>query len=460
MNTTAFFQAYVFITLVFSGTAQYFTQVQAFLWLPFIMTMVMTALLPLLTRYNFQPIDRVETSILILYVGFMLLALFPSFLQVGIKETVAGIKNCLGISLLLPCLFLGFCRESQLYRVCQKLYWVFYAQIPLALYQFLVVVPARVAAQGPMDKFDSVVGTFGGSMTAGGNGASMGLFCLLVMLMKVSEFKNGVATLRSTIVHVVIGLGLCVISEVKFAILLAPIFFLYVYVSPSYIKEIRVISTKTILLLVLGATLLLLTIIVVSSLTYATQYQANMGVLDIFLENTSYIFDTSLIVAGLDGKFDELGRLTALVFWGQHSGSQGLGSQLFGYGLNSSNAGSIIPGYIAKYFSLALGSTALAIFLWEIGLIGTILLMLIIYLVLKNTKVKPLFSKEDLSEADIKLLSYQTSFRAFIIVGLITLPYSPLLALIPVFQFPFYFSLGSMLLIRKATLTKLETYNA
>ncbi len=460
MNTGIFFQFYVFVTLVLSGTAQYFTQVQAFLWLPFVLTMAMAALLPLSTRYNFQPLDRVEVSILVLYVGYMLLAIVPSYLQVGIKETIVGIKNCLGISLVLPCLLLGFLRESQLYRVCQKLYWVFYAQIPLGLYQILVVVPARVAAQGPMDRFDSVVGTFGGSMTSGGNGASMGLFCLLIMMMKLSEYKNGVATLRSLIFHVVVGLGLCVIAEIKFAILLAPFFFLYVYIKPTFIKEVHVISTKAILLLSIGVVVLLMLAIVVLSLSYKTQYQANMGILDIFIENTSYIFDTSLVVAGLDGKLDELGRLTALVFWGQHSGSHGLGSQLFGYGLNSSNAGSIEPGYIAKFFSLSLGSTALAIFLWEIGLLGTVILMIILYLILRNTKVTPAFSQKDLSESDIKLLSYQTAFRGFIIVGLITLPYSPLLALIPVFQFPFYFSLGAMLVIRKATLTKLETYHA
>lgn len=460
MNTGLFFQVYVFITLIFSGTAQYFTGIQAFLWLPFIITMGMVALLPLITRYNFQPLDRLETAILILYLGFFCLALIPSVIQVGIKATTVGIKNGIGISLLLPCLFLGFCRESQLYRICQKLYWVFYAQIPLVLYQFFVVVPARVAAQGPMDKFDSVVGTFGGSMSAGGNGASMGLFCLLVMLMKISEFKNGVATLFSVVVHVVIGLTICTLAEVKFVILLAPIFFLWVYVSSSYIKEVRVISAKTILLLFLGAILLLIIIIVVSSLTYATSYQANMGVFDIFLDSTRYIFDPTLIVAGLDGNLDELGRLTAMYFWGQHSDAHGIASQLFGYGLNSSNAGGVEPGFLAKHFNLAVGSTAIAIFLWEIGFIGTTLLVLISYLIFQYSKPQPTFSVKDLSVSDIKLLSYQTAFRAFIIVGFITLPYSPLLALIPVFQFQFYFALGAMLIIRKATLTKLETYYA
>ncbi|MGC6547584.1 capsular biosynthesis protein, partial [Escherichia coli] len=84
------------------------------------------------------------------------------------------------------CLLLGFCRESQIYRVTRFLYWVFYAQIPVMIYQVLLVVPQRVAVRGEDEKWDSVVGTFGGDPMGGGNTAAMGLFCLLIMLLKVS----------------------------------------------------------------------------------------------------------------------------------------------------------------------------------------------------------------------------------------------------------------------------------
>ncbi|WP_081278757.1 hypothetical protein [Photobacterium kishitanii] len=179
-----------------------------------------------------------------------------------------------------------------------------------------------------------------------------------------------------------------------------------------------------------------------------------MSIFDIFLQNIGYIFDPTIIVAGLDGNLDELGRVTALAFWSHHSDIHGLVNQLFGYGLNSSNAGGADPGYIAMLFELSLGSTALAIFLWEIGLVGTGLLLAIVFIILKGSKPKPLFSTKDLSRADINLLSYQPAFIGFIIAGLITLPYSPLLALIPVFQFQFYFVLGAMMIIRKATSIK------
>ncbi|MFV0575461.1 MAG: capsular biosynthesis protein [Vibrio sp.] len=460
MNTGLVFQIYVFVTLVLSGTAQYFTDIQAFLWLPFLLTGALFGFLPLVTRYNFNELDYVEIKVLILFCGFITLALIPSFLQVGIKSTIAGVKNGIGISLLLPCLLLGFCRSPQIYHVCQKFYWVFYAQIPLVAYQALIVVPARVAMMGEMDSWDSVVGTFGGSMVAGGNGASMGLFCLLIMMMKLSEFKHGVATLKSVIIHILIALAICVIAEVKFVTLLSPFFLLATFIRGSYVKEVRVISAKMIMVSLLGIFCLLMLMITILALAFSTNTQANMSILDIFLDNIGYIFDPNLVVDGLDGNLDELGRLTALAFWLQHSDTLGIVSQLFGYGLNSSNAGGADPGFLARYFNLAIGSTALSIFLWEVGLIGTLLLMTIVMIIVRNSQPKPMFSKNDLSEADIKLLAYQPAFIGFIYAGLITLPYSPLLALIPVFQFQFYFALGALLIIRKATLLKKEAIYA
>lgn len=457
MNTGVYFQAYVFITLVFSGLAQYFTGIDAFLWLPFVMTMVMIALVPLQTRYSFKELDRLETILIVLFAGLFALVLTSSLLQVGIKGTLAGIKNSLGIPLVVLCLVLGFCRESQIYKITQKLYWVFYIQIPVIIYQLLIVVPARAAAYGKLDSWDSVVGTFGGSMISGGNGASMGLFVLLIMLMKISEYKHKVTTLSSLICHLVIAFLIAIVAQVQFVVLLAPLFMMYVYILPSYVKEIKPVDMKTILIGVLGISLLVGIFITILAITYSNEHSAKMGIWDMFMNNVGYIFDANTIVVGSHGRFDELGRLTSMLFWAKHSDLHGIVNQLFGYGLNSSNGGGAAPGYVPKLFSLIVGSTAIAIYLWEIGLVGTIFLISIILLIVFNSKPKPMFSTKYLSNSDVKLLSYQPAFIGFVLAGLITLPYAPVLALIPVYQFPFYFCLGAMLVIRKATLDKQHT---
>lgn len=92
------------------------------------------------------------------------------------------------------------------------------------IYQVLLVVPQRVAQRGEEEKWDSVVGTFGGDPMGGGNTAAMGLFCLLIMLLKLSEYKHGLTTFKSMALHIILGFGLCIIGEVKFVILLSPLF--------------------------------------------------------------------------------------------------------------------------------------------------------------------------------------------------------------------------------------------
>lgn len=103
------------------------------------------------------------------------------------------------------CMLLGMFRESQLHRLTRLFYWLFYVQFPLAIYQVLVVVPKRVALRGEDEKWDSVVGTFGGDPMGGGNTAAMGMFCLLIMLLKVSEFKHGICSFKSMAAHIVLA---------------------------------------------------------------------------------------------------------------------------------------------------------------------------------------------------------------------------------------------------------------
>ncbi|TKF96282.1 capsular biosynthesis protein, partial [Vibrio sp. F13] len=84
-----------------------------------------------------------------------------------------------------------------------------------------------------------VVGTFGGDPMGGGNTAALGLFCLLVMLLKLSEFRHGVVSRLNMILHIVAAFILCVLGEVKFVILLAPILLIFVWLCPSYVYGVR-----------------------------------------------------------------------------------------------------------------------------------------------------------------------------------------------------------------------------
>jgi hypothetical protein len=142
LNTGRYLEAYALITLVFCGTVQYFTGVAAILWLPFFMVLVMAVLLLMQNRPQPLTLTGREKVILALYLTFIFLGLVSTVLQSGIVTTIVGFKNELALSLLMLCMLLGMVRESQLHRLTQLFYWIFYVQIPVAIYQVIFVVPS------------------------------------------------------------------------------------------------------------------------------------------------------------------------------------------------------------------------------------------------------------------------------------------------------------------------------
>lgn len=450
LNTGYYLQAYTFITLILCGLVQYFTGMQSVLWIPFFLTLLMVGLMVMQTRESPLHLDAQETIILALYFSFLLLAGASTLLQGGVTVAIVAFKNEIALSLVMICLLLGFCRESQIYRATRYLYWVFYAQVPVMIYQVLLVVPQRVAQRGEEEKWDSVVGTFGGDPMGGGNTAAMGLFCLLIMLLKLSEYKHGLTTFKSMALHIILGFGLCIIGEVKFVILLSPLFLAWVWISSSYVKDVSKINLKTLLLIVIG----MLVLIGLSVMILAWYYSSAFGgdptksAFSVFIDSLSYIFDPNYIMST-----GELGRFTTFLFWLKNNDLWGLSGTLFGYGLNATNSGSSVsPGFLNIVYNLILDSTSLSMLLWEIGVIGTLLFIGLFIYILKVCQPKPVLALEQLDAQDLQLLSFAPAYNAFAIACLVSLPYSQILMITPMLQFLFYLSLGSSLVIRRTVL--------
>lgn len=450
LNSGFYLQVVTLTTLVFCGVVQYFTGIGAVLWLPFLLTCMMVLLLMMQTRYSDFYLDSQERILLLLFVSLLVLAVVSTVLQSGIKVTIVGMKNEMAISLIMLCLLLGFCRESQIYRITKALYWVFYIQFPVIIYQILIIVPKRVAYRGEYEKWDAVVGTFGGDPMKGGNTAAMGLFCLLIMLLKLSEYKHGLATKLNTGIHIVAAFALCILGEVKFVILLSPLLMAFVWFSPSYLAGMKRLDIKTALTIVGGLLALISVAIMLLAASYSSAFagSSDKGALEIFIDSLSYVFDPNYIM-----ETGELGRMTTLFFWGEHSDLYGLPSQLFGYGLNATNRGSTVaPGFLNIIFNALLDSTSLSMLLWEVGLVGTLLFFIVVGYALRIVMPKPLIPRDKITAEDVRLLSFQPAFIAFAIAGLLSTPYSQTLMIVPMLQFLFYFCLGAALVIRKSVL--------
>ncbi|MFA0520158.1 capsular biosynthesis protein, partial [Vibrio sp. 10N.222.55.E8] len=108
--------------------------------------------------------------------------------------------------------------------------------------------------------------------------------------------------------------------------------------------------------------------------------------------------------------------------------------------------------FLNQIFNVLLDSTSLSMMLWEFGVVGLILFLCPMLLVLKVSMPKEVLKREQLSTQDIQLLSWQPAFIAFSVAGLLSLPYSQILMLVPMLQFLFYLSLGASLVIRKSVI--------
>ncbi|HBC9719930.1 TPA: capsular biosynthesis protein [Escherichia coli] len=456
LNTGLYLQIYTFITLIFCGIVQYFTGIQSVFWVPFCLALLMLCLLIMKTRDSISELNGQEIIILTLYCSFLALSGISTLIQGGAVVTIVAFKNETGLSLVMICLLLGFCNTSQIYRVTQCLYWVFYAQIPVMIYQALFVVPLRVALFGEDEKWDSVVGTFGGDPMGGGNTAAMGLFCLLIMLLKLSEYKHKLATFRSLTIHIILGLGLCILGEVKFVILLSPLFLAWVWITPCYVKDISRVNMKALLAILLGMVLLinLAIMILVSFYSKAFASESNQSLLSIFWGSLSYIFDPDYILEN-----GELGRFTTIFFWLKNNDLWGFTGTLLGYGLNATNSGSTVsPGFLNLVYNLILDSTSLSMLLWEVGIIGTVMFIFLFIYILNVSQPKPLLDLEYLDKTDLHLVSFAPAYNAFSISCLISIPYSQIIMITPTLQFIFYLSLGCSLVIRRAVLNSIEEF--
>ena len=346
------------------------------------------------------------------------------------------------------CMLLGMFRESQLHRLTRLFYWLFYVQFPLAIYQVLVVVPKRVALRGEDEKWDSVVGTFGGDPMGGGNTAAMGMFCLLIMLLKVSEFKHGICSFKSMAAHIVLAFFLCVVGEVKFVILLSPFLLALLWIMPAYVSGISKVTLRSLMIIAAGMVVLIFAAITILASNYSSAFGGDptKSALSVFIDSLGYIFDTNYIMES-----GELGRFTTIFFWLQHNELFGPGGMLFGYGLNATNSGSTVsPGYIGAWYHLILDSTALSMMLWEVGIIGVILFIAMIAAILIGMRPKETFSRYDLKREDLQLLSSAPAFYVFAIGCLLSLPYSQILMIIPMLQFLLWLALGALIVIHRS----------
>jgi hypothetical protein len=300
---------------------------------------------------------------------FFIYAIADSVLQFySAKEVIGGFKRYFQAwGLLFGLCWLDF-NKKNIDRWCQFVLVICLLQAPFCLYERIVLVPFRqgyVAARPGLEAIDVVAGTFGAIMLGGGNSAEMAVALMMMFAFLLTRYRENAMTSKQLLWLSAVLLSPLGMGETKIVVILFPLMIAVLYRKeflsrPHYLVAASILGT------------------VFTAITLNIYMIINKTTLD------GLIFDTlkyNVYEVGYGNFY--LNRTTVLTFWAEHQSGANPISFLFGNGLGSAQEGdsSGAGGHInARYPSSGLGFTGVAMLLWELGVFGVSLFLLIIVL--------------------------------------------------------------------------------
>lgn len=244
------------------------------------------------------------------------------------------------------------------------------AQFIPVLYQYLFVRSSRLEmGLGTVEASDSVVGTFGGSMEAGGLTAVLALYLVILIIVMLSLYKHGVIAKRKLGLAIFLLGSPLLLMEVKVIFIYLPLALLILYKDNLYQRPGSFIA---------GSLLVVLSLSVVLLAYQAFHWSATGRSLEDNIKHlSSYSFNKR---AGVEHR--ELGLMTrreVLEFWwGQHKTNKDA-RLLIGHGLGASRTQGLGIGNVAaRYVPLRIDGSGAAVILWETGILGLCAFLLLI----------------------------------------------------------------------------------
>ena len=315
--------------------------------------------------------DRIGSSgknIMLFAMLFFMSSMLSSLVSSGISiNTVSGMKGYLQTW---PFIFgLGFMLINK-NNVSERLYKlaliIGLIQIPVALHQFLFIVPMRMTtklAEAGVVAIDVVAGTFGAMLWGGGRSTTLGLFQTLVITLVLLRYKDGLLSKWKTIILISMLLVPVLISEIKvfpfFLIVMAGVLYRdYIWKFPF-----RALGYAS------GLISVCLLLFMANFFLPSTKGQQAATL-------SAYIDDAVSYNLGSKGYGNSvLNRSTVYPFWVKENIGQGdLLHTLIGYGAGATNSTASVDvqnGPLKAYAGYTIGLTSVSALLWESGIIGT-----------------------------------------------------------------------------------------
>jgi len=243
-------------------------------------------------------------------------------------------------------------------------------QLPFAIYQRVALVPRRFNMPDSVVPIDIIVGTFEGSITGGGSSNVMAFFLVAVIAgllcaYRESMFRNSTLWLLLALVGAPLALG-----ETKLVVVLLPAALLVVYADLIKKRPFAFAAGSLAALIGIGAL----------AYSYIALHETDGRQLTFeqrLEENLEYNIGSRGYYGGAS-----LNRGNVVQFWWHEHGAKDPAGAMFGHGLGASFGpmGSDQNGHMdRKYPGYAIGLIAISALLWNVGLIGTSLYLLMYF---------------------------------------------------------------------------------
>lgn len=352
------------------GPIVYFSGFSQLNWVPALMGAVM--LLQVIMHGLRQSGGPGEGGIVPMFVyliaSWLMLAVFSTLIDnPTLEETLNASRFYFFMWPVMLVFMYGLVKPDMMYRLWKAFLVIALLQVPLVLYQFFVVAKRSLRSAA----WDAVIGTFPGREDGGGQSAAMALFLLLVMLLGIALWRAG--RLKGTYLGVLVasGLGSLALAEVKAAVLMLPI-----VVGIYFRKEIARRPMESIVFII-GAVLMVLVLFAgyekfhYSETRYGplADYRPESS-----LDRVKYALDPDRA-----SHHGHIGRVTQLIRWWEYTVGHGdYRHALLGYGIGSTQVTRIGVGELVNRFPYRLDVSSSSILLWETGLVGHMLFMIML----------------------------------------------------------------------------------
>ncbi|WP_154667882.1 hypothetical protein [Pseudoduganella violaceinigra] len=349
------------LTFLLQGSAVYFLRLRPAAWLAFGLAILFfcRALLDLVLqkreprRMREGDGSTVEIAAILFLLAFTISLVFN---RVPKAQVFSSVKAMLPMFSVLFALYWFRWKEHHLETSWRMMFWVVLLQVPVVLYQHFFVATST--------SFDSIVGTFGGTPGFGGNSAIMVLFTVLAMGYAAARWNAGQMTGRAMLAFQAVGFAIILLGEVKAAFVWLPLVLAWVLRRRILRSFAAFVGFGILLAAFLGTTYF-----VYDALYWGKKVQSAHNVAEKFNRGGGYFFDPD----NVNYRTGEISRAASLALWWRDPLAS-TPRRLVGYGPGASKPSGLLgAGEVARrYQPLHLDASALAILLWDVGLLGAL----------------------------------------------------------------------------------------